>query len=375
MTEATWLLSGQLADDRPVCSIRVVGSPFLVGRHGGAQLSISSLTVSSVHADLRVDDGVLYVHDLGSTNGTFVNGQRVNGEIAVSSGDLVQFADAVFRVGLESGQYQSKTIVGNTSDRALALVQFDKLMSDRAVVPHFQPVIDYRDERATGYEILGRSRLFGLATPHSMFSAAAVLDLEAELSRMMRCEGVAVGTLLPGEPLLFANTHPTELTEPGVLELSLRELREAAPAVRIVLEIHEAAVTCVRQMQELRAVLNELDIGLAYDDFGAGQARLVELGDAPPDYLKFDIDLVHGLDHASAERQRMVYSLVQIVNDLGIASLAEGVETDAENVVCRQMGFKFCQGFFYGHPALARTYHAADAPSRGERSVAISRRP
>jgi EAL domain-containing protein (putative c-di-GMP-specific phosphodiesterase class I) len=356
-TDSTWLLSGQLSADEPVRSIRVEGSPFLVGRHSSAALTIPSPTVSNIHAELRVECGVLFVKDLGSTNGTFINGERVEGEFTVSSGDLLQFAEVVFRVGLESARYDSKTIAGDSSDRALALIQFDKLMSERAVVPHFQPIIDLATLEVPAYEILGRSRLFGLTTPHSMFSAAAVLDMESELSRMMRSEGVAHAAALPANPLLFANTHPAELHEQGVLEFSLRELRELAPSARMVLEIHEAAVTCVKQMRELRAVLNDLDIGLAYDDFGAGQARLVELGDVPPDYLKFDIELVHEIDRASPERQRMLSSLVRIVNDLGIASLAEGVETAAEHETCRQMGFALGQGFYYGKAALAESFN------------------
>lgn len=352
--EATWLLSGQLSADEPVRSIRIEGTPFLVGRHSKAALTIPCPTVSNIHAELRVENGVLYVKDLGSTNGTFINGERVEGEFTVSSGDLLQFAEVVFRVGIESGRYDSKTIAGDSSDRALALIQFDKLMSDKAIVPHFQPIIAFRDLRVEGYEVLGRSRLFGLTTPQSMFSAAAVLDLESELSRMMRSEGVRCAGELPGDPVLFVNTHPVEMQEQGVLEFSLRELREAAPAAHLVLEIHEAAITCVKQMRELRSVLQDLSIGLAYDDFGAGQARLVELGDVPPDYLKFDIELVRDIDHASPERQRMLASLVHIVNDLGIASLAEGVETAAEHQACREMGFDFAQGYFYGKAALAK---------------------
>lgn len=351
--ETTWLLSGQLSADEPVRSIRVEGSPFLVGRHSKAALTIPSPTVSNIHAELRIENGALFVKDLGSTNGTFINGERIEGEFNVASGDLLQFAEIVFRVGLESGRYDSKTIAGDSSDRALALIQFDKLMSERAVVPHFQPIVAYHDMSVPGYEILGRSRLFGLTTPHSMFSAAAVLDLESELSRLMRSEGVKCARTLPNNPLLFANTHPVELHEQGVLEFSLRELRELAPEARVVLEIHEAAVTCVKQMRELRAVLNDLNIGLAYDDFGAGQARLVELGDVPPDYLKFDIELVRGIDRASPERQRMLGSLVKIVNELGIGSLAEGVETRAEHEACRQMGFGFAQGYYYGKASLA----------------------
>jgi EAL domain-containing protein (putative c-di-GMP-specific phosphodiesterase class I) len=235
-------------------------------------------------------------------------------------------------------------------------------MSERAVVPHFQPIVAYSDGHVDGYELLGRSRLFGLVSPSSMFSAAAVLDLEAELSRMMRSEGVRAAAALLGNPLLFVNTHPAEMAEQGVLEFSLRELRELAPNMRLVLEIHEAAVTCVRQMRELRAVLNDLGIGLAYDDFGAGQARLAELGDVPPDYLKFDIELIHEIDQASPERKRMLASFVRIVKDLGIASLAEGVETEAEDAVCREMGFDFAQGFYYGKAALAASFDTTPPP-------------
>ena len=358
--EATWLLSGQLTADQPVRSIPVSTSPFLVGRHGHAALTLPCGTVSGVHAELRLEeDGELIVRDLGSTNGTFVNGARLDGECVLRSGDLLQFAEVVFRVGLDRGHIEARTIAGDSSDRALALIQFDKLMSERAVLPHFQPIVDYRTREVTGYEILGRSRLFGLSTPHAMFSAAAVLDLESELSRLMRTEGMQCAAALPGDPLMFVNTHPAELVESGVLEFSLRELRECAPQARIVLEIHEAAVTCVRQMREMRALLNELNMGLAYDDFGAGQARIVELGECPPDYLKFDIELIRDIDHASPERQRMLASLVQIVHDLGIGSLAEGVETEAEHEACRQMGFHYAQGFYYGRPAIASSFTAA----------------
>ena len=355
-TSAAWLLSGQLSEDQPVQSIRVDGHPFLVGRHPRAALTIPSPTVSNVHAELRLDNDQLLVKDLGSTNGTFVNGVRLESEVALRSGDLLQFAETVFRVTLDAAQFDAKTIAGDSSDRAIALIQFDKLIAERAVLPHYQPIVGITERDVRGYEVLGRSRLFGLTTPRAMFSAAAVLDLESELSRMMRGEGIRVAASLPANPQLFVNTHPTEMLEPGVLEFSLRELRESAPEAKIVLEIHEAAVTCAKQMRELRAVLADLGMGLAYDDFGAGQARLVELVEAPPDYLKFDIELIHGIDAATPERQRMLESLVRAVTDLGIAALAEGVETPEEHEVCRQLGFQLGQGFFYGRPATARSF-------------------
>lgn len=359
--DATWLLTGQMGADQAARSVTIATSPFVIGRNPGAALTIASPTVSSSHAELRVENDNLVVRDLGSTNGTFVNGVRVASETAVHAGDLLQVAEIVFRVGLQRGYVDCKTIAGDSTDQALALIQFDKLMAERAVLPHYQPIVEMDTKRTVGFEVLGRSPLFGLGTPHAMFSAAALLDLEGDLSRMLRDEGVRSAEALPANPLVFLNTHPAELQDPALLESSLRELRKAFPRALLVLEIHEAAATSVPQMRALRCVLNDLEMKLAYDDFGAGQARLAELGDAPPDYLKFDIQLIRGIDSASVERQRMLESLVRIAADLGIISLAEGIETAEEHETCRRLGFVYGQGYYYGTPATAGTFTTADA--------------
>ena len=89
------------------------------------------------------------------------------------------------------------------------------------------------------------------------------------------------------------------MARPGLLE-SLEELRAIAPQLDLALEIHESVLTRPAAIAELRALLLERNIALAYDDFGAGQARLLELAEAPPHYLKFDRRFVHGLDQAPA---------------------------------------------------------------------------
>ena len=104
-------------------------------------------------------------------------------------------------------------------------------------------------------------------------------------------------------------------------------------------------------MQTLQESLQELDIRFAYDDFGAGQARLAELVVARPDYLKFDISLIRDIDNADESRRRMMDSLVRMVRDLGINALAEGIETAAEAEACIDLGFEYAQGYYYGRPA------------------------
>lgn len=358
-----WALRGRTDDSSAVHDWTVDESPFVVGRRLGVQLSIPRRTVSQVHAELNSTNGELWVRDLKSTNGTFVNGCPVTKPVKLNDGDLLQFADAAFRVshvekrvseGVHSGTLRSAE---QSCDRAFTLMQFDKLMNERAVVPHFQPIVNLADGAVVGYEVLGRSRLWGMQTPKDMFLAASQLNLEAELSRMLRTSGVERGLCLLPTPNLFVNTHPAELQNFGLLE-SLRELREKFPDQPVTLEVHEAAVVDVSQMQELRAQLDELNFRLAFDDFGAGQSRLIELVDVRPDYVKFDHCMVHAIETASKHQRQMLGALVQMTHDLGIVPLAEGVETAGEHAVCVDLGFKLGQGYYYGRPATVQAVSA-----------------
>ena len=109
-------------------------------------------------------------------------------------------------------------------------------------------------------------------------------------------------------------------------------------------------------LAELRSLLKRLDIKLAYDDFGVGESRLNDLAEVAPDYVKFDMSLIRDIDSATPQRQQVVAALVQMVRNLGITSLAEGVETDGEDETCRQMGFDLGQGYLYGRPAPPRNF-------------------
>ncbi len=137
---------------------------------------------------------------------------------------------------------------------------------------------------------------------------------------------------------------------------SLERLRENWPDQPLTLEIHEAAVTRGTSLAQLRLLLKRLDIKLAYDDFGVGESRLNDLAEVAPDYVKFDMSLIRDIDTAAPQRQQVVVALVQMVHNLGITSLAEGVETAGEDATCRQIGFDLGQGYFYGRPAPPRDF-------------------
>ena len=106
-------------------------------------------------------------------------------------------------------------------------------------------------------------------------------------------------------------------------------------------------------MREFRAALRDLGIGLAYDDFGAGQSRLLELTEFPPDYLKFDRSLVRESALCSDSHRSLVRTLVKHAADAGIATVAEGLESQESVDDCRSLGFAYLQGYHLGRPVSA----------------------
>ena len=343
-----WSLSGQIDPKEPVRQVPITVDQFTIGRRADSSLCLPLACISKNHARIERQKGRLILQDLDSTNGTFLNGSRVKDPVELSEGDLIQFANIVFRVGYQNRATESRTMHENACDHALAMVQFDKLINEGGFVPYFQPIVRMEDKSVMGYEILGRSRLFGLQSPIEMFNAASQLNLEAQLSEIFRHRGVEIGGAFGPEINLFVNTHPKELGHDQFLK-SLEKLRENSDQI-ITLEIHENAVTNRKLMRELCAVLKDLDIRLAFDDFGVGEARLVELGEFRPDYLKFDMEFTKNIDQATQKHQQVVTLFAQLISDLGIQPLAEGIENEGSHQILKEMGFAFGQGYYYGKP-------------------------
>lgn len=343
----TWLLTECVEGNVTAHTHLIAASETLVGRTPPAGIVLEVSSVSKRHALLKCGPAGLVVRDLGSTNGTFVNGTRI-GEHVCSEGDLIQFATAMFRVVRREEPNLGATQVASVELYAETLLQFDQLMNGRGLLPVFQPVVELAQGTTVAFELLARSTHSQLLNPAAMFGTAELLGQECRLSELVRREGVRI-TRAGGCPNLFVNTHPKEVVTPELIA-SLAELREQCGGMPITVEIHEGAVTNRDEMRRLREVLQRHSMQLAYDDFGAGQARMDELSEIPPDYLKFDIKLIRDLDTASASRQSMIRTLVQMTRDLGIRPLAEGIETAGEAAICTELGFELAQGYFFGKP-------------------------
>ncbi len=323
-----------------------------VGRGSDSGFRINSGAVSKLHARFIVNGNQLVVEDLKSTNGTYVNGNRVQ-QSALVDRDMVQFANVMFRIELDQTTEHDGTVEEGLIQWAQTLISFDTLLNDRRVIPFYQPIVTMDRLLTPGFEVLARSNVPELANPAAMFGTAERLGQQAALSELMRSEGLRVAEAGGNRASRFyLNTHANEVVNERLVN-SLRVLRDQFPAMAIAIEIHEAAVTDIATMKRFRQTLTELDMQLAYDDFGAGQGRLLELAEVPPDVLKFDMQLIRGIDSAPAARQELLRSLVRYATELGTIPLAEGVETDAEHQACVALGFVLGQGYLYGKPVPA----------------------
>ena len=336
--------------------------PFIIGRDKDCHLTVGSKSVSRHHVQLNVSGDMLWVRDAGSTNGTFLNGKPLTESEMLKEGDVLQIGQVGFCV-LSTDERplpdddDNKTVFLDTSNLRTEQLdsyttQFKKMIHDRAVVPHFQPILTLSNQCIKGYEILGRLPCDAdlPSNPVDLFNLAVSLDMESELSSLFREEGVNQSPPLPESASLFVNTHPAELIKTKALKRSLKKIRKMAASTNIVLEINEKAITDLERMKSLQSAMKNLDIGLAYDDFGVGQTRLIELAKFPPDFLKFDISLIRKIHLAPKRLHQLIVTFLNMSQDLGTTTIAEGVECKEEGETCRQLGFDYAQGNFYGVP-------------------------
>jgi EAL domain-containing protein (putative c-di-GMP-specific phosphodiesterase class I) len=349
-------LEGFVASVGRLVHLPIHSLPCRIGRRVELELQLNDSRVSQLHAEIFQERDSLWLRDLASTNGTFVNGQRVTEPILLQNGDLIRFAVLEFRFNRnEDGEFDASDRTALISQDSLGPQFFAHrdlldLIQEEAVTPYFQPIVALETQTLAGYEVLGRGSKPGLPhSPTELFKMAATYGMEANLSELFREVGIRVGAPLALNRILFVNMHPEEIRGTQLIQ-SLKSMRHDYPDTPVVLELHESAITDVERIQQLRSLLRDLSIGLAYDDFGAGRARLNELGEIPPDYLKFDVSLIRQIHSAGPAKQQLVERLVQLARDMGVSTLAEGVELPQERDVCEQMGFDLAQGYMFGKP-------------------------
>jgi EAL domain-containing protein (putative c-di-GMP-specific phosphodiesterase class I) len=104
---------------------------------------------------------------------------------------------------------------------------------------------------------------------------------------------------------------------------------------------------------------------VALDDLGSGYGSLKLLSRLKPDFVKLDIDLIRGVDH-DAYKAAIAGTIFELARKLGVATVAEGIETEAEWAWVRDHGADYAQGFFIARPGSPPPRPRGCAASHGQ---------
>ena len=226
---------------------------------------------------------------------------------------------------------------------------------------HYQPKYRLADDALVGVEALIRWRHpeRGLVPPDRFIALAEDTGLIVPLGNWVLREAcrearrLADLGLRPGR--IAVNLSPEQLRRQDVVAAVEDALRAAGvDAAQLELELTESLLVrdaehALRVMRDLKA----LGVSLALDDFGTGYSALAYLQRFPFDTLKIDRGFVAALDEPGGSSLRIVEAVVRLAHGLGLAVVAEGVETAQQRDTLLAMGCDQVQGYLYARPLEA----------------------
>lgn len=220
----------------------------------------------------------------------------------------------------------------------------------------FQPIVELRTGRLTGFEVLARWRhpTLGLVLPENFISLAECNGLIGELTMKVLRETFRVATALPEDLRMAVNLSPIQLRKSNLSKQIQEDAKEFGfPLTRLTLEITESAL--LHDLDSAKIVAGELkDLGcrLALDDFGTGYSSLRHLQALPFDVLKIDRSYVAAMSN-TRESRKIVAAMVGLARSLNLVAVAEGIESETHAQMLLRLDCEQGQGWLYGRPTVA----------------------
>jgi len=214
----------------------------------------------------------------------------------------------------------------------------------------FQPILRARTGTLFGYEALVRTDHAVLTGPNALFDRAEQLGRVLEVEGAIRHLVADRITDVPRQFVVLTNVHPATLMDERLLGPENPLRRHSG---RVVLEIIERDT--IHETPELRdrvATLREAGFRIAIDDLGAGYAGLTSFALLVPEIVKFDRELISGIDE-SPTQAKLVESFTTLCREMNILTIAEGIETIDEHEAAVRLGCDLLQGYLYGRPSRA----------------------
>ncbi|MRW93301.1 EAL domain-containing protein [Duganella sp. FT80W] len=281
---------------------------------------------------------------------------------------LLQHADAALRSAKSSGRNTWKFFSRRLMERVVEGRQIDdglrRALDERQLMLHYQPKFRLRDGALCGCEALLRwhHAEWGWVEPERIIRSAEASGLIVPLGRWVQQQAVAQAVQWEragyAHCAIAINVSALEVMQADFAAFLQQQVAAAGLAPqRLQLELTESAL-----MQDLPGAAETLrrlsmsGLSLAIDDFGTGYSSLSYLAELPIDLLKLDRSFVHHIDDAAPRRQTLLHAVLTLAENLGVLTVAEGVETAAEAAFLQDAGCAQGQGFHYSRALDADSF-------------------
>ena len=241
---------------------------------------------------------------------------------------------------------------------AIDLVEVNRALESGEFLPYFQPQVQLRSGKLTGFEVLARwnHATRGIILPDDFIPLAERDGWIDALTYQILEKAFRSALPLPNALQLSVNISPIQLRDRSLAKQFEEVARLTGFSLkRVMVEITESALTDNLALARLIAEeLKELGCKLTLDDFGTGYSSLRHLQSLPFDELKVDKSFVSSMVQKRDSR-KIVAAVVGLGQSLGLTTVAEGVESHEQAEMLLWLGCDMGQGWLFGRPEPAES--------------------
>ncbi len=279
------------------------------------------------------------------------------------SEELLRDADLAMYRAKKDGKSGFETFDESRHRHAVNQLQIETMLrralENGDILVHYQPIVDLKTGTVSGFEALTRMAhpTRGLVPPGDFIGIAEETGLIVPLGEQvleMACTAASAWQRrfnLKNRLSMSVNFSARHISEDGVVDLLENVLsRSGLPPEDLKIEITESLIMTNPELAaQTLAQIKELGVTLSLDDFGTGYSSLSYLRRFPIDTLKMDRSFVGRMDTDERDME-LVRMIILLAHTLGMEVVGEGIESESQLGLLRELNCEFGQGYFFEKP-------------------------
>jgi diguanylate cyclase (GGDEF)-like protein/PAS domain S-box-containing protein len=364
-------LGHQIGDQLIISTARrlesLVRTTDTIARLGGDEFVILLDPIDDINDAIRIAERIAHKLQLPLTldgRQVFTSasiGIALSGLNYVFGAELLRDADIAMYRAKAKGKACYEIFDKEMYTQAIAQLQLEndlrQAIERQEFLVYYQPIVSTKTANLTGFEALIRWHhpQRGLVSPAEFIPVAEETGLIVPIGEWILtsvCEQIkSWQQQFSSHPKISVNLSVKQLRDVEfIAKIDRILLKTGIEGRSLQLELTESMLMDkIEVLLEILSQLRSRGIQLSIDDFGTGYSSLSYLHRFPVNYLKVDRSFVKGLS-SNVESLKITQSIVELANNLNIAAIAEGVETEEQLVRLRQLGCEYVQGYLFSPP-------------------------